>query len=612
MQALIFCLTFPLIPLLAWRSYHQNQNGSLWIRYGVYLLLIQLLTTVATVFLCDPGTSVLTKADAIPTFALKLAVVAAVAAALIALAEWLYVVRKVRVQVLVQEYQQMGITRFCKKYAIPCAIYLAAIAVILLNVSLMFDNVLWGDECFSGNTARKDIAGILQVNYFWDSHPPFYYFWLRAFGETLGHEGWVYHLASLVPFFIGIGMALTCVRKRFGTIPAAYMIIITGLASPCLRYNVEIRMYSLAFLAVLGCYYCAYRVVSGGKAAAWIGMVFWALLGAYTHYYALMAVGLLVFFAGVAAALRYRGKTWIKSVAALVGFLAGYAPWIPHLFHNTVSVSQDWWMEETMSLRESLQMLFCGPEYEKILFVLCIGLTAVLLVWDSGFLALQKKAEGTTVFIHRPRLKTWTDETYGIAVGLIGLIGTVVAAYLLCLLIGPVLAQRYLYPVCPITILLIVMGQKGFLDKAEALAKALRKRYPVYLMKTVFVVILLVLCVIGLRNYKVFREEVTTEKAQTEAVLDIIGEVPEDTVLLTNRVKHLGWTVLYYYFPHRDVVTGRCSDEGAEYDQFWYFTPEEIGKSELKEMKEMGYRTEAYGWQKISVYPFYLYYFEKE
>jgi hypothetical protein len=87
--------------------------------------------------------------------------------------------------------------------------------------------------------------------------------------------------------------------------------------------------------------------------------------------------------------------------------------------------------------------------------------------------------------------------------------------------------------------------------------------------------------------------------------------VSEDTALVSNNVKHLAWTVLYYYYPDRKIVTGRCSDEGAEYDKFWYFTPEAIGKSELREMSDMGYTVEKYGQQQIATYPFELYYFEK-
>ena len=123
---------------------------------------------------------------------------------------------------------------------------------------------------------------------------------------------------------------------------------------------------------------------------------------------------------------------------------------------------------------------------------------------------------------------------------------------------------------------------------------------------------LAVLVIIGLGNYRDYGSQVRAEKTVTEQALSLIGEVPEDTVLVSNNVKHLAWTVLYYYFPDRDIITSRCSDNAAEYDKFWYFTPAPIGEGELQEMYGMGFSMEAYGAQQIAAYPFELYYFERD
>lgn len=613
MQALIFGLTFPVLPLLAWRRFGQKEQVAgkeLLIRYAVYALVETFLASVAMFFLCDEGSSFQAKMDASPAFVLKFVLMELMAAVIIIGAEWIYTSRKLSVKVAWQEYRDMGIGKFVLKFLIPAGIYLIALMVVLLNISLMFDNVLWGDECFSGNTAQKTFAGIMQVNYFWDSHPPLYYFWLKIFGDVLGHTGPMYHLASLIPFFVGIVLALTSLRKRLGNIPAAFFIIVTGLASPCLHYNVEIRMYSLAFMGLALCYYCAYRVLGGGK-LAWFGMVIWGLVAAYSHYYAMMSAGLIVFITGVATAIRYKGKTWIKALLALVGFIGGYSPWFPQLFRSTESVSNDWWMTETLSLRDSMQMVLCGIEYEKIVFILLVMFVAVLLVVDSSFFCISKKVNVTEIVIHRPTLQRWSTETYAVAVGALTMLGTVVAAYLLCFLMGPVLAQRYLYPLCAVTILMLVFGSRGVMDLVQELGKKLKKDWLVKVVKTVLFLTLAVLLVVGLKNFKAFHTTVKTEKIATEQAVNIVGEVPEDTVLITNNVRHLGWTVLYYYYPDREIVTGRCSNEGMEYDKFWYYTPEAIGKNELKEMTAAGYTVENYGPQQIAVYPFELYYFER-
>ena len=613
MQTIILCLMFPVIPLLVWRECRDDKQAlgrELLIRYAIYTLIQALITTVVMVFLCDEGTSFLVKVDASPRFALKFAVLELALAAFLSLAEWMYLTRRLVITVAWQEYREMGIVRWIRRYLFPCGIYLVAALVVLLNVSLMFDNVLWGDECFSANTAQKDVAGILQVMYFWDSHPPLYYYWLKLFGELFGHTGVVYHLASLTPFFIGLIMALTLFRKHFGNIPTAFFIIITGMASPCIEYNLEIRMYSLAFLGITGCYYCAYRALSGGK-LAWFGMVFWALVGAYSHYYAMMAAGVIIFVTGVAAVVRYKGKTWIKAVLSLIGYIVGYSPWFKYLFHGTESVHDSWWATEIISFKECIQMLACGVEYEKLVLILLVVCLVGLFLTESSFFRIHRKGKVTELAIHRPVLRNWSDEAYGAAVGVLSLVGTMLAAYMVCLIVGPVLVQRYLYPLSAITVLLLVISGSRCLTLMKGLGEKLYRKWLEKLTKCVLVAALFVLAVIGLGNYKVYSAQAKAEKMMTEQTLSIIGEVPEDTVLITNNVKHLGWTVLYYYFDN-EIITGSCRDEGVQYDKFWYFTPESVTAGDLQRMQEKGYTVANYGEQQIAVYPFELYYFERK
>ena len=190
-------------------------------------------------FYATRGTSLWEKIDRSPSFVLKFAAVELLAALVTAGGEWLLSCRKVAVKVDWEEYRSVWLVRFVRKYVFPAGIYLLALFVVLLNVSLMFDNVLWGDEAFSANTAQKSMAGIMQVLYYWDSHPPLYYYWLKLFGELFGYTVPVYHLASLVPFGAGLVMAVTFFRKRFGNIPAAFFVMISGLASSNTRSSVR-------------------------------------------------------------------------------------------------------------------------------------------------------------------------------------------------------------------------------------------------------------------------------------------------------------------------------------------------------------------------------------
>lgn len=614
MQTVIFCLMFPVIGLLIWRRYQDNKpvaGRELLIRYVVYTLAANLIASLVMIILCEEGTSFQAKMDASPIFVLKFAVLELISVLIVVGVEWAYMSRRLKVTVNWQEYREMGLGKIVEKVLLPYGIYFAAAAVVLLNVSLMFDNVLWGDECFSANTAQKSASDILQVLYYWDNHPPLHYYWLKMFGDIFGHVGSVYHFASLAPFIIAIIFALLFFRRHFGNIPTAFFIIITGLASTCLQYNLEIRMYSLAFLGVTGCYYCAYRVLSGGR-LAWFGMIFWALVGAYSHYYAMMTVGILIFITGVAAAVRYRGKTWVKGLLSLLAYIVGYAPWMGYLFHGTARVSDSWWIIDIMSLRECLQMVLCGISFQKIILSLLLIFLGVLLLSESSFFDIHRYEGVTEISVHRPRLKNWSNESYGAAVGVLTIVGTLIAAYVLCLIIGPVLAQRYLYPLSAITVLLLMTGAQGCLKLARARKEQLQNKWIENLVRIFLVFSLVVISVIGLNNYKAYRIQVKTEKAATEQVLNLIGEVPEDTALISNNVKHLAWTVLYYYYPDRDILAADCTYEEINYDKFWYFNSRMLDAEELEAIQNNGYIAVGYyGSQQISTYPFDLYYFEK-
>lgn len=467
-------------------------------------------------------------------------------------------------------------------------LYVLAVVVVGLNVSLMFDNVVWGDEAFSANTAKNSLFGIMQILYYLDCHPPLHYIWTKLFGDMLGHTVPVYHLAALVPFIVGIILAVTVVRKRFGNIPAAFFVVISGLGASCIEYNLEIRMYSLAFLGVFGAFYCSYRVIQTGKKSAWIGMVLWALEAAYSHYYALVTVGILLFCTGVTVWIKHRGSSWQKGFAAILAFGAGYAPWMIFLFTAMKTISQTWWMTEVLSLKKTISMIFGYSKYNYIILFLVITLGVIIFVTDA---------------------KKRTDEFYTIAVGVATILGTVAFAYLLSYTMKPMLAQRYMYPLSAVTFLILVIElSRVFSIAKEYGASENKKKLPI-ITKTIAMAFLALLFVIGLGNYKRYRDLTIDQSIKTSATLSLIGEPEEDVVLVTNGVKHLGWSVLPCYFPKTEYINGNymCTDKS----KFWYFNPTPMSEAELSQLEELGYDVTSYGQMQISQYPFALYYVEK-
>ena len=126
--------------------------------------------------------------------------------------------------------------------------------------------------------------------------------------------------------------------------------------------------------------------------------------------------------------------------------------------------------------------------------------------------------------------------------------------------------------------------------------------------RIVLAVLLVVLFGLGIQNYRECYDSYEQQKVETEKTLDLIGTPDEDVNMVTNGVKHLGWTVLYYYYPDNEIVNGDYNQ--ADSDRFWYFTPTELGADAIAGLQQDGYQVTDYGLMQLSQYPFYLYYIE--
>ncbi len=612
MPAMGLTLLLPVFMILiakGWEKERHIGRGEAILRYLVYLILLLFASSIIMGFMSDDSTSFLEKITQSAEFAIKYAGLQLVMAVGIVIGEWLCVRKGMLKKLAEVKYlnQKSGNTLW--KLSGSVLVYLLAAVVVVLNVALMFDNVLWGDEAFSATTAPKSLYGILQVLYFWDNHPPLYYYWLKLFGELFGHTVPVYHLASLVPFIGGILLALTLFRKHFGNIPAAFFVIISGLSASCIEYNLEVRMYALAFCGVLAAFYCSYRVISTGKKSAWTFMVFWALVAAYSHYYALAAAGILLFCTGVAVWLKHRGRTWLKGVGAIAVFLLAYTPWLFFLFTALKNVSNSWWMTDILSLDKSLLMVMGGSGMSNIIFPLVLLLIAILLLTESSFFWFEKKDGQTEVQIHKPSVKGWSDETYSVVVGAFTIFGTLLFAYLLCWVMGPMLAERYLYPLSAVTFSMLVAGSSRVLALVKQFGEKRQQLCWEKLTKAAFVVILGVLVLIGAGNYRSYSALAWEQSEKTDATLALIGEPQEDVKLVTNGVKHLGWTVLSFYFLENEVVNGSYTQ--VDCDEYWFFNTVAVGEDVFYDWEQRGYQVTDYGEMQLSQYPFYLYHLEK-
>lgn len=612
MTACIFSLIIPLLPLFLRKLYKKEEKLSTretFFRYIVYTFLMTFITTCAMVLLCDKGTSFLEKVDKSPIFTLKFMTVQVLAALITAGAEWWYETRKLEIIVDIPSFQKHIAVRLLRR-AVSYGIYLLAIFTAILNVTLIFDNVLWGDEAYSANLIRSNLPNMIQIISLEEPHPPLYYLWLKMWVELLGRSGMVFHLATLFVFFIGLVLAVTLVRKRYGNIPTAFFIVFTGMSEMCLIYNVEIRMYAMAFLTVTFCYYSAGRILEENKLTGWVGMIFWGLVAAYSHYFAGLIVTIMMITACLLAVWRFGRKTWIRTITGGIAFIAGYMPWMQFLIRSVNSVKNNWWLEESVSLDRTVKMIFGGSNMTTILLPLVVLMLLLLFFVESAIVEGKRTEEKILIRFRAPRASTWSAECSTLLVGLITIVLTVVIAYLADIVYRPILSQRYVYPLGGVVAMMLVIGGSRILQLLKHRQEVWKKTWLETVGKSMLLLILASLMLTGIKDYQKVSAEVKFESSRTEEVLALIGEPTEDMVLVSNGVKHIGWTVLAYYYPNAKIINDNCSN--IEADDFWYFTPNFLNEQDFSVLLQKGYELGGYGEHQISTYTFVLYHFFKE
>lgn len=501
-------------------------------------------------------------------------------------------------------------------------VYLFALGVVGLNVSLIFDNVLWGDEAFSANTiSGTGVFGIIQRVFYLDSHPPLYYLYLKLITLIGGESVPVLHLASILPFVAGIALVVFFWKKKTNSFSVLFFVLFSGLAATCAEYNQEVRMYEFCFFAVLLSAYFSYLVLTGDASKRRLNMTFAVICGvvsAYTHYYGFVTTGILIFMTGLFNLVKDKESRRSKEnilmlVLAPVGYLLLYSPWLYTLFRQMKTVAGSWWMDAPAPLLSVVNFVFGGGKLVRV-FVPFFALVVIAAI----FLGHGDKKRALFMFLST-------------------MICTVGFAYFMSYVFRPILAERYMYPIVPLMLTALMIAISLLIgentDGAEEVSKAGSsakdveessqensqpvagadpgKTGYVKYIKIALAVIWAVSFVIALFDFKYYRSVVKTENVQTERILAIIGEPDSDVIFTSTGVKHLSWTVLKHYYPNNEILDLNPLSVEGDPDEMWGFIGYELPETTVEEMRNRGYEVSLYEDMWMGKYGCNLYHFVK-
>ncbi len=297
-------------------------------------------------------------------------------------------------------------------------IYLSILLIILSAVAFAvciaqgMGNDIWYDEVFSVNFLKYHYDEIVALTAE-DVHPPFYYWYLKAFhdiGKLImpGVASEVLaKMASLLPMAGIWAYAFTLVRKRMGILVASLFIFLISTMPQLSGYAVEIRMYSLALFCITALFLHSYEIILENKLRHWITFWIYGIVTAYIQYYACVGV-VAVYIAMFVFFLMTKKKQQMIYIAicACISVVA-YLPWIPSLIAQITNVSNSYWIQPLTirSIFGCMKFVFLPVFYASVKkYVL-----AVMMIAAFGFaycfaLVKEKNKEGrylilTGVFI---------------------------------------------------------------------------------------------------------------------------------------------------------------------------------------------------------------------
>lgn len=488
-----------------------------------------------------------------------------------------FVETKVSLQVRKSERKHMERKHMERKLRIqiPWRIvaFVYAVMVFVMNFVRIFDENFWGDEGYSIILARMPLKDMF-VGTAGDVHPPLYYIFLMIGNRILGDFGWVYHLISIMPLFFILVFALTVVWKRFGKEASFLFITLVGTSSQAIVYNVEVRMYSWAFLFVLLSFWFLFSIMEN-KLYAEIPFILFSLAAAYTHYYALFSVA---FFYLALLLLCLLKKYPLKRLMMVYCFtIMGYLPWLIQMLTTFKRTSENFWIKDTPGFLTGLRYYFQSVVDVYSDFIWCIIALGcmIIILRETKIIRVQKEEDKFCVHIFDNVQELATDTAW-LCFGLLAAFGTLAIAELISLLIRPAFLLRYLYPVASVVWLVLCV-----------IISKLKWR------SFVGTVIIIISFVVFLPDYVItYRHDKDISDRCVVTWNEMKGMITEDDILLTDFV-HLNWTLLDYYFPQNEhKLVSEEYDTLESGKQYWLVWSSDLDNDDVTWLEDNGLEAE--------------------
>lgn len=316
---------------------------------------------------------------------------------------------------------------------------------IITLIPLIINNNVWSDELFTLHVLDMPFNS-LNSTLILDVHPPLYYYLAKVFTSIFHNTVPILKIVSILPTILIAISGIIFIKKIFSK-NYNFLIITFIIAVFCcpnmLHITLELRMYSLAALFVtLSFFNFTSIILEGTTKKNLVFFILTSLLGAYTHYFALISVAILY---GYLFIFLISKKNILPCIKITIFTIIGYLPWLFIAKEQFTKVSKNYWIAPINY--NDIQNLFTAimlPEgyHGTIKTIIFYCVIIVLAVGFILFLTCRK----FNFF------KTMLSQKY-IQLSLIAIsiyYITMIIGLTLSYLVRPIFIERYLYPTLPI------------------------------------------------------------------------------------------------------------------------------------------------------------------
>lgn len=265
-------------------------------------------------------------------------------------------------------------------------IIIIILGTIFISLSAFHSNI-WFDESYSVAIANHSFSEIWNIGGN-DVHPVFYYIMLKVISLIFGNNILIYRLFSIVPVVIMAILGITHIRKDYGNKSGIIFSFLTLFLPIITVYASQIRMYTWVMLFVTITAIYANRIYKKDNSKKnWIIFSLFSLLSAYTHYYGVMAAGIIniaLFIYLIKVRKTRKSDLKIFVIQALLEVLL-YVPWLFYFVKQIKSVGGGFWisLEFPNTLFDVLGIQYMGSHSNifGFCFAICLYIYLAFLIY---------------------------------------------------------------------------------------------------------------------------------------------------------------------------------------------------------------------------------------